>query len=135
MAKAPQPAADLALKEDPHAESVETETEGRATPPADNEVILSSVGDGQDTVRGTFRVLTDEDLEPGWSTMDSAPTTGKAVRLAGLLQGIPLICPAYCHNSRRYTGSAMRWQNFSEWRILNTPTAVPFEPLAWSRHE
>ena len=67
--------------------------------------------------------------------MDSAPTTGKPVTLAGLVQGVPLYCPAYMHNSRRYTGSAGRWTDFREWRILNTPDRVPFEPLAWTRYE
>ena len=79
--------------------------------------------------------LTDEDLEPGWSIMASAPTNGKPVLLVGLAGGIPLTCAAYMHKSRRYTGSASRWVEFAEWRVLNTPDRVPFEPLAWSRFE
>jgi hypothetical protein len=121
MAKAPHPAANLALKE----------------PVEDDEENLGYHGPkDRDRAEPEVRALTDEDLEPGWFTMDSAPTTGKAVRLVGLLPpGVPAECPAYMHNSRRYTGSATRWQNFAEWRILNTPTAIPFEPLAWSRFE
>ena len=157
MAKAPHPAANLALKkpEDDEDEDLghhgpkdrdRTETSDEQSDPqvqqevsseAEGAAGLSTGGPGSDTDAAPNRpVLTDEDLEPGWSLMDSAPTTGKAVRLVGLLPpGVPAECPAYLHNSRRYTGSATRWQNFAEWRILNSPTPVPFEPLAWSRFE
>lgn len=72
----------------------------------------------------------------GWAGMDTAPDGGRPCVLAGLVGvGIPIATAAYLHQSRRWTGSVTRWVPFTEWRVMNSPERVPFEPMCWTRYE
>jgi hypothetical protein len=76
------------------------------------------------------------DLADGWSAMDTAPVGGKPCYVAGLIgPGIPLVVGAYLHHSRRYMGSQFRYVPYTEWRIIDTPFRVPFDPMCWARYQ
>jgi hypothetical protein len=68
--------------------------------------------------------------------MDTAPVGGKPCYVAGLIgPGIPLVVGAYLHHSRRYTGSQFRYVPYTEWRMIDTPFRVPFDPMCWTRYQ
>lgn len=76
------------------------------------------------------------DLAEGWSPMDTAPDGGKPCYVAGLVgPGVPLVVGAYLHHSRRYMGSQFRYVPYTEWRMIDTPFRVPFDPMCWSRYQ
>ena len=76
------------------------------------------------------------DLADGWSAMDTAPVGGKPCYVAGLIgPGIPLVVGAYLHHSRRYMGSQFRYVPYTEWRMIDTPFRVPFDPMCWTRYQ
>ena len=125
-------------EEDVSLEGLEAEADevGQPPPPASTEG--ASVGpplEGGDTAVLQPPLDGTPPLADGWSPMSDAPRNGKPALLVGLIEGVPLYCDAYLHNTRVWRGSLHRWVPYSEWRILNTPNKVPFEPLAWTRYQ
>jgi hypothetical protein len=133
MARAPRRAEEI---EDVGEET----TEGVETVEADENAGEEAVRGNKDAPPSSSDVsLASLCFDEGWHEIDSAPANGRPVVVGGFTTQtpipIPLVTPAYKHNSRAWRGSHTRWEPFTEWRILNTPTRLPFDPVAWTRYE